>query len=78
MNLSAPIGYGMVNQNSKAFQGKKLPKKPGSIELAFEQELAEIRRQKQDAEIIRKLDLKGAMESVKNKIQITIDNMTKK
>jgi len=78
MSVVSPVGYRITKQNCVAFQGQKLPKKLSSIDIAYAKELVEIKRQKKEAEIIKKLDLPAAMETVKNKIQVAIDNMTQK
>lgn len=56
--------------NPKAFNGKKNPAKTlSSIDIAYEKELKEIQRRKQDREVIYLLNPETPFEKAKNKIQ---------
>ena len=66
-----------------SFTGNKINKSAAksvknSIDTYYEKELKTIKKQKLDRDIFTKLDPSTRMESVKNKIQITIENMMAK
>lgn len=65
----SPVGI----NNSIGFKATKV--KPSNIDIAYEKELIAIRKRKQASDVFEKINPESKMEKIKNKIQITIDNM---
>lgn len=65
----SPVGI----NNSIGFKATKV--KPSNIDIAYEKELIAIRKRKQALDVFEKINPESKMEKIKNKIQITIDNM---
>lgn len=65
----SPVGI----NNNIGFKSTKV--KPSNIDIAYEKELIAIRKRKQASDVFEKINPESKMEKIKNKIQITIDNM---
>ena len=66
----SPVG---VNFGANKKQTAKVVK--NSIDAYYDRELKHIRKQKLEKDVFQKLDPDTTMESVKNRIQIAIENM---
>ncbi len=66
----SPVG---INFRANKKTAGKIVK--SSIDAYYDRELAHIKKQKLEKDVFQKLDPGFQMESTKNKIQITIENM---
>ncbi|MGN1154415.1 MAG: hypothetical protein ACI4S3_10340 [Candidatus Gastranaerophilaceae bacterium] len=69
MNIAMSTNY------TPTYRAKVPTKKMSSIDLAYEKELAEIKRAKADRIICEKLDPAASMEKVKSKLQIILNGL---